>query len=103
MVGTGYSYLQEYLAHVAQAQVRLGHVDCVGIGRLSFAYPDYPYDLLYAGAINRKRLCRTDSDCTTSMRNRLVSGCYPYDPFYKSLPEAEKLRQIKRGLSPSSG
>jgi len=101
LVGTGYSYLQEYLAHVAQAQVRLGHVDCVGIGRLSFAYPDYPRDLLYEGVINRKRLCRTDSDCTTAMRNRLVSGCYPYDPFYKSLPEAEKLRQIKRGLSPS--
>ncbi len=32
LVGTGYSYLQEYLAHVAQAQVRLGHVDFVGVG-----------------------------------------------------------------------
>lgn len=100
LVGTGYSYLQEYLSHVAQAQVRLGHVDFVGIGRLSFAYPDYPHDLLYRGTVNRKRLCRTDSDCTTAMRNRLVSGCYPYDHFYKSLPEAEKLRRIKKGLSP---
>jgi NADPH2 dehydrogenase len=77
--------------------VRLGHVDFVGMGRLSFAYPDYPHDFLCEGAIQRKRLCRTDSDCTTSMRNRLVSGCYPYDPFYKALPEAEKLRRIKRG------
>lgn len=101
LVGTGYSYLQEYLGHVAQAQVRLGHVDFVGIGRLSFAYADYPHDLLYQGAIKRNRLCRTDSDCTTSMRNRLVSGCYPYDPFYKSLPEAETLRQIKRGSTPT--
>jgi len=100
MVGSGYSYLQEYLSHVAQAQVRLGHVDLVGIGRLSFAYPDYPHDLLWEGGIKRKRLCRTDSDCTTSMRNRFVSGCYPYDPFYKSLPEAEKLRRIKKGLPP---
>ncbi len=100
LVGTAYSYLQEYLSHVAQAQVRRGHVDFVGIGRLSFAYPDYPHDLLFEGTIKRKRLCRTDSDCTTSMRNRLVSGCYPYDPFYKSLPEAEKLRRIKRGLPP---
>ena len=103
MVGSGYSYLQEYLSHVAQAQVRLGHVDLVGIGRLSFAYPDYPHDLLWEGRINRKRLCRTDSDCTTSMRHHFVSGCYPYDPFYKSLPEAEKLRQIKRGFSPNKG
>ncbi len=103
LVGTGYSYLQEYLSYVAQSQVRLGHVDSVGIGRLSFAYPDYPHDLLCEGAVKRKRLCRTDSDCTTAMRNRLVSGCYPYDPFYKSLPEAEKLRQIKRGFSPNKG
>ncbi len=101
LVGTGYSYLQEYLGHVAQAQVRLGHVDFVGIGRLSFAYPDYPHDLLWEGAIQRKRLCRTDSDCTTAMRNRLVSGCYPYDPFYKARPEAEELRRIKRGVSPA--
>jgi len=101
LVGTGYSYLQEYLGHVAQAQVRLGHVDFVGIGRLSFAYPDYPHDLLWEGTIQRKRLCRTDSDCTTAMRNRLVSGCYPYDPFYKARPEADALRRIKRGSAPA--
>ena len=99
LVGSGYSYLQEYLGHVAQAQVRLGHVDSIGIGRLSFAYPNYPHDLLSGGVIDRKRLCRTDSDCTTSMRHRLVSGCYPHDPFYKSLPEAKKLREIKKSLA----
>lgn len=103
LVGTGYSYLQEYLAHVAQAQVRLGHVDVVGIGRLAFAYPDYPHDLLYGDGIVRRRLCRTDSDCTTAMRNRLISGCYPYDPFYRRRPEAATLRQIKRGASPAGG
>jgi 2,4-dienoyl-CoA reductase-like NADH-dependent reductase (Old Yellow Enzyme family) len=101
MVGTGYSYLQEYLGHVAQAQVRLGQVDSVGVGRLAFAYPDYTHDLLYGAGVVRKRLCRTDSDCTTAMRNRLVSGCYPYDPFYKALPEARQLRQIKRGAARS--
>jgi hypothetical protein len=37
------------------------------------------------------------------LRNRLVSGCYPYDPFYKSLPEAEKLRQIKRKAGGGTG
>lgn len=103
VVGTGYSYLQEYLAHVAQAQVRLGQVDSVGVGRLAFAYPDYPHDLLYGSGVVRRRLCRTDSDCTTAMRNRLVSGCYPYDPFYKARPEAARLRQIKRAFAPAGG
>lgn len=102
LVGTGYSYLQEYLTYVAQAQVRRGQVDVVGIGRLAFAYPDFPHDAI-SGGIMRRRLCRTDSDCTTAMRHRLVSGCYPYDPFYKRLPQAETLRRIKRGRSANRG
>ncbi|NMC21576.1 MAG: hypothetical protein GYA33_14295, partial [Thermogutta sp.] len=42
-----------------------------------------------------KRLCRTFSDCTTGPRNGLVSGCYPLDPYYKSLPEHARLKEIK--------
>jgi NADPH2 dehydrogenase len=34
MVGTGYTYLQDYLPHVAQAVVRAGWIDLVGIGRM---------------------------------------------------------------------
>lgn len=30
-----------------------------------------------------KKVCRTFSDCTTSARKGMVSGCYPLDPFYK--------------------
>ncbi len=101
-MGSAYSYLQEYLGHVAHAQLRLGHVDAIGIGRLFFAYPHYPQDLLSGAALDRKRLCRTDSDCTTAMRHRLVSGCYPHDPFYRALPEATTLRDIKRGLARGS-
>src|SRR5678815_4136331 len=33
LVGTGYTYLQEYLPHVAQAVTRNGWVDSVGVGR----------------------------------------------------------------------
>ena len=36
---------------------------------------------------DRSRICRTFSDCTTAPRKGLVSGCYPLDEFYKSLPE----------------
>jgi hypothetical protein len=33
-VGTAYSYLQDFLPHVAQAALRDGWVDCVGLGRM---------------------------------------------------------------------
>lgn len=96
LVGTGYTYLQEYLPHVAQAQVRLGNVDVVGVGRMLLPYPELPHDILTGRPLRRKQLCRTFSDCTTGPRNRMVSGCYPLDPFYKARPEARVIQDIRR-------
>jgi NADPH2 dehydrogenase len=96
LVGSGYSYLQEYLPHVAQAAVREGWTDFVGIGRMVLAYPELPADTLAGRPIERKRVCRTFSDCTTAPRNGLVSGCYPLDQHYKSLPERDELIAIKQ-------
>lgn len=101
LVGSGYSYLQEWLPHVGQAVVRNGGADFVGLGRLVLSYPELPADVLAGRPLDRKRLCRTFSDCTTAPRNGLVSGCYPLDAFYKERPEAQTLTQIKR--HPSNG
>jgi hypothetical protein len=46
--------------------------------------------------LDRKRFCRTFSECTTAPRNRMVSGCFPLDPFYKARPEAEAVKAIKK-------
>ncbi|RME84196.1 MAG: NADH:flavin oxidoreductase [Caldilineae bacterium] len=96
MVGTGYSYLQEWLPNVAQYVVRTGMVDFVGLGRMILSYPEMPADVLAGRELDRKHICRTFSDCTTAPRNGLISGCYPLDEFYKSLPEAIQLREIKK-------
>lgn len=95
MVGSAYTYFQEYLPHVAQWVVREGWVDAVGLGRMVLSYPRLPADTLERGEMVRGLICRTFSDCTTGPRNGLISGCYPLDPFYKALPEAEQLKQIK--------
>lgn len=95
MVGSGYSYLQDYLPHVAQAVVRAGWIDVVGLGRMVLSYPELPADVLAHGRLARKRVCRTFSDCTTAPRHGLVSGCYPLDSYYKQLPEARQLATIK--------
>jgi 2,4-dienoyl-CoA reductase-like NADH-dependent reductase (Old Yellow Enzyme family) len=95
VVGSALSYLQEYLPHVAQALVREGWMDFAGLGRMVLTYWDLPRDALERGKLEKKRLCRTFSDCTTAPRNGLVSGCYPLDKHYAALPEGAQLRAIK--------
>ncbi|MDZ7269605.1 MAG: NADH:flavin oxidoreductase [candidate division KSB1 bacterium] len=94
-VGSGYTYLQEWLPHVAQAVIRRRLADFVGLGRMVLSYPELPADVLAGRPLARKRLCRTFSDCTTAPRNGLPSGCYPLDDFYKRRPEAVQLLRIK--------
>ena len=98
-VSTGWTYFQDYLPHFAQAQVRAGRADFIGLGRMMIAYPEFPADVLEKGRIERKEICRTFSDCTSAPRCGLISGCYPLDPFYKERPEAKQLRIIKAGLT----
>ena len=94
-VGSAYSYLQEWLPHIAQAAIRLGLVDSVGLGRMLLAYPEMPADILAGRSLQRQRICRSFSDCTTAPRAGLVSGCYPLDPYYKNRQEYKKLAELK--------
>jgi 2,4-dienoyl-CoA reductase-like NADH-dependent reductase (Old Yellow Enzyme family) len=94
-VGSGYTYLQEWLPHVAQFTVRTGATDFVGLGRAMLSYPELPADVLAGRPLRRKSVCRTFSDCTTGPRLGLVSGCYPLDPFYVAHPDAVRLRAFK--------
>ncbi|MEZ5399418.1 MAG: hypothetical protein R2729_07090 [Bryobacteraceae bacterium] len=96
IVGSAYTYLQEYLPHVAQAVVRAGLADCAGLGRMVLSYVTLPADTLRTGMMNHKALCRTFSDCTTGPRNGLRSGCYPLDAFYKTVPDYAQLQAIKK-------
>ena len=98
VVGSGYTYLQEWLPHVAQFEVRHGHADFVGIGRMMLSYPELPADVLAGRPLQRKRVCRTFSDCTTGPRHGMLSGCFPLDDHYRSLPEAGRIKQIKKEL-----
>lgn len=95
MVGSALTYLQDFLPYVTQAALREGWMDFIGIGRLVLSYPEFPRDLLEGKTLNRKRICRTFSDCTTAPRNGLPSGCYPLDPYYKRTPMAKNLSKLK--------
>ena len=95
-IGSAYSYLQEYLPHVAQHVVRKGWTDLIGLGRMTLSYPDILIDAKERGKLTPKFICRTFSDCTTGPRNGLISGCFPLDDYYKSKPEAAQLKEIKK-------
>jgi NADPH2 dehydrogenase len=95
IMGTAYSYLQDFLPHVAQAAIRQGWVDLIGLGRMTLSYPGILLDAVEGRAIQHRLVCRTFSDCTTAPRMGLPSGCYPLDEHYKSSPMAERLKSTK--------
>jgi 2,4-dienoyl-CoA reductase-like NADH-dependent reductase (Old Yellow Enzyme family) len=85
LVGSGYSYLQEFLAHAGAANVRDGRITFVGVGRAALPQPDFVRQLLTEGRPDRKRICRTFSYCTALMRakhnelGQFATGCPPFD------------------------
>lgn len=96
LVGTAYSYLQEYLPHVAQHVLRHDWADLIGIGRMVLSYPTILADAIGQGMLQSKSICRTFSDCTTAPRKGLISGCYPLDRYYSARAEAQKLKELKK-------
>lgn len=96
-VASGVTYLQEWVPHVASAMVGNGGAAIVGLGRMALSYHDLPADVLARGPLDRRRLCRTFSDCTTAPRHGLVSGCWPLDDHYKLRPDRHLLAAAKRG------
>jgi NADPH2 dehydrogenase len=85
IVGSGYSYLQEFMANAGAANIRDGRTTFVGVGRASLAQPDFVRQLQEHGMLDRKRLCRTFSYCTALMRSKhnelgqFATGCPPFD------------------------
>ena len=96
IVGSGYSYLQQWLPNVAQAVVETGGASMIGLGRMALSYPNLAADVLGGRQLEKRQICRTFSDCTTAPRAGLVSGCFPLDPFYKEHPQRIELARVKR-------
>jgi hypothetical protein len=66
---------------------------------MALAYPELPADVLAGRPPDRRRLCRTFSDCTTGPRNGMVSGCYPLDPFYHKRPERQRIGLLRSRMT----
>jgi hypothetical protein len=68
----------------------------VGLGRVVLSYPDILADGMTNRKLTPRLICRTFSDCTTGPRKGLISGCFPLDDYYKVMPEAKELKEIKK-------
>jgi 2,4-dienoyl-CoA reductase-like NADH-dependent reductase (Old Yellow Enzyme family) len=85
VVGSGYSYLQEFLGHAGAANLRDGRITLVGVGRAALPQPDFARQLRDQSRLDRKRVCRTFSYCTALMRSKhhelgqFPTGCPPFD------------------------
>jgi NADPH2 dehydrogenase len=104
VVGSGYSWLQDFVMHAAAANVAVGDVAIVGLGRATLSHPDFARTLQEEGRLNRKQVCRTFSYCTNLMRSKdhplgqYATGCPPFDkevygPLWK---EAESKLQSRK-------
>jgi len=85
VVGSGYSWLQDFAPHVGAANVAAGNIGFVGFGRATLSHPDFVNTLRETGSLNRKKVCRTFSYCTNLMRakhndlGQYATGCPPFD------------------------
>lgn len=103
VVGSGYTWLQDFFPQAGAANVQDGKCAFVGLGRGTLSQPDFARQLQEHGRLERKTVCRTFSYCTNLMRTKdhplgqYATGCPPFDkeiygPLWK---EAEAKRTAK--------
>jgi 2,4-dienoyl-CoA reductase-like NADH-dependent reductase (Old Yellow Enzyme family) len=85
VVGSGYSWLQEFAFRSGAANIAGGQTSFVGIGRGALSQPDFARRLQDGKPLDPRRLCRTFSYCTALMRSKhnelgqFAAGCPPFD------------------------
>ena len=87
VVGTGYSWLRQIFPAVAAAVIAAGGAAIAGLGRLSFACPDFAARLARAGRLVPRDVCTTCSGCSTLLRAGGPVGCVVRDPAFYRLPD----------------
>jgi 2,4-dienoyl-CoA reductase-like NADH-dependent reductase (Old Yellow Enzyme family) len=82
LVGSCYSFLQQYAGYVAAGLIHEKVVDICGFGRMAFANPNFPRQLFQQGKIDKNMTCVTCSKCSELMKLGKATGCALRDPQY---------------------
>lgn len=88
VIGTGYTWLREYLPQVAAGVIERNYAKIIGAGRMAFAYPEFAADIINEGKLDKSKVCIVCSSCTQIMRDGGMAGCpvrdsEVYGPIYK--------------------
>ena len=89
-VGSGYTYLQEWLPHVAQFNVRTGRTDFVGLGRAVLSYPRLAADVLSGATLSASP---SAGHSATARRAPAWASC---QAVIRSIPSTARIRTPSR-------
>jgi len=79
VIGSGYTWLRQFMPYVGAGIINSGGATILGIGRGAFAYPGTPQDVIEAGRMDPAKCCVTCSACTQIMRDGGKTGCVVRD------------------------
>jgi len=91
VVGTGYSWLRQFLLNAGESNIRRKRVRIIATGRGAMAYPEYAHDAMTTGSLKPSRVCLGISYCTNLMRSKnnelgqYPAGCVPRDNVYAEI------------------
>ena len=79
VIASGLSYLRQFSANYAAGLVSSGAADIAGYGRMALAYPQFAYDIITKGELDRRQCCITCGKCAQLLRGGIVAGCVVRD------------------------
>ena len=96
LIGSGLSYLRQFAPQLAAGGIENGYFKLAGFGRLSFADPDFPREVLAGRELDPRKCCITCGKCTQLMRFGSMAGCVVRDPVYTRLYQENVNSKEKR-------
>jgi len=75
VVGTGFSYLRQFLPYAAAGEIKAGRCSMAGLGRMSLARPRYPKEIMNNVKVDPRLLCTTCGKCAGLLRAGGPSYC----------------------------
>lgn len=80
VVGSGFSWLRQFVPQAAAGAIDAGSIDIAGLGRAALAYPDAPADVLERGAMDAGSTCMVCFACSSLAAQGSPVGCPIRDP-----------------------
>ena len=90
VIGSGFSWLRQFVPHVAAGAIRDGMIDIAGMGRGALAYPDAPAEILARGKMEAGASCMVCFACSVLRAEGEPVGCVirdsaVYGPVYRGM------------------